>query len=83
MAQPERKRPFWFLFEYEEGTGNIWGWKFSLIGLAVMGFLIALAAYRHIAMDVPFQYDEQAQEEFVHPFHKTDSSATLKNSTDE
>ncbi len=35
-------------------TSNIWGWKFSLISLGIILFMIALAAYRHWQMGIPF-----------------------------
>lgn len=82
MSENNRKKPFWFLREfanYQEGTGNIWGWKFSLIGLAVIGGLVALAVYRHITMDVPFGYDPKEEKEIMaHPFQQKAHSDTLK-----
>ena len=38
----------------ESSSGNIWGWKFSLYGLALILILLGLMIYRHIALDVPF-----------------------------
>lgn len=38
----------------DEFSGNIWGWRFSLISGAVMALLLGLAAYRHYALGVPF-----------------------------
>ena len=79
--QPKRKRPFWFLYEYElkEGTGNIWGWKFSLIGLAFMSFLGAIAIYRHIALDVPFEYHDGQEKVMEHPLLEEKEDTTKLN----
>lgn len=35
-----------------EYIGNIWGWKFSLMGLALILGLLALMSYRHYTMGV-------------------------------
>ena len=37
-----------------EYIGNIWGWKFSLIGLAMIVVLLAFMVYRHYTMGVGF-----------------------------
>ncbi|MFN7116196.1 MAG: hypothetical protein ACK4TA_05315 [Saprospiraceae bacterium] len=34
-------------------SGNIWGWKFSLISLGIILFMVALAAFRHWQLGVP------------------------------
>ncbi len=34
--------------------GNIWGWKFSFYGLALILILLGLMIYRHITLEVPF-----------------------------
>ena len=47
--EPEKKDPF-----DGEYIGNIWGWRISLIGAAVIVLLSAFAAYRHYTLDVPF-----------------------------
>jgi hypothetical protein len=83
MSENQRKKPFWFLHDYQEGTGNIWGWKFSIFGLIFIGSLTALAVYRHITLDVPFGYDPKAEEEVIlHPYQqnakKAIASDTLK-----
>ena len=33
--------------------GNIWGWRFSLAGLAIILLMLALMAYRHYTLGVP------------------------------
>lgn len=42
--------------------GNIWGWKFSLIGLILILLLFGLMVYRHLSMDVPFGLEQQSEE---------------------
>lgn len=42
----------------EHVSGNIWGWKFSLTALVIIGLLLALMIYRHIALGVPFGGEE-------------------------
>lgn len=37
----------------DEHIGNMWGWKFSFIGLGVLVFLIALYMYRVTYHPVP------------------------------
>lgn len=39
-------------------VGNIFGWKLSLIGLALIVLLTLLAAYRHYTMDVPVGFED-------------------------
>ena len=47
----------------ENYAGNIWGWKFSLWGGALIGILLAILAYRHISMGVPFSdFAKETQE---------------------
>lgn len=48
------KEPKQSIFSTEPQEGNIWGWKFSLIGLALIVLLGGLAAYRHVSLGVPF-----------------------------
>ncbi len=43
--------------------GNIFGWKISAIGAAVMLFFIAVIAYRHWALDVPVGFDDPLESE--------------------
>lgn len=47
--EPKKKDPF-----DGEYIGNIWGWRISLIGAAIIVLLSAFAAYRHYTLDVPF-----------------------------
>jgi predicted MFS family arabinose efflux permease len=47
--ESEKKDPF-----DGEYIGNIWGWRVSIIGAAVIVLLSAFAAYRHYSLDVPF-----------------------------
>lgn len=54
----EQKDPF-----DGEYIGNIFGWKFSLLGLALILVLGSLMLYRHCAMDVPFGLDTEAEEQ--------------------
>lgn len=56
MAQ-ERKDPF-----DGEYVGNIWGWKFSWFGLALILLFTAIMLYRHWKMGVPFGMDNGASE---------------------
>ena len=39
-------------------SGNLFGWKISLIGLVLIVALGALAAYRHYALDVPVGFED-------------------------
>ena len=55
--QPEKKDPF-----DGEYIGNIWGWRVSLIGAAIIILLSAFAAYRHYTLDVPFGLEKPDQE---------------------
>jgi predicted MFS family arabinose efflux permease len=43
-----------------EYIGNIWGWKFSLFGLALILLLLAVIAYRHYTLQVPLGLEEEA-----------------------
>lgn len=45
-----------------EYIGNIWGWKFSMIGLVLILLLLGLMVYRHWAMGVPFGEEERPRE---------------------
>lgn len=55
-------------------VGNIFGWKISMIGLAFIVFLSALAAYRHYTMDVPIGFEDpiEAQKDRFAPAGKAD-----------
>lgn len=46
----------------EQASGNIFGWKISLIGLAVIVALAALAAYRHYTLRVPVGFDDPLEQ---------------------
>lgn len=77
MEKKPRKRFFEQLNDYEEGSGNIWGWKFTNIGLVFMSALILIAVYRHWKMDVPFGY-QPPEDENTHPFQQTSDPDTTK-----
>ena len=51
---PEKKDPY-----DGEYIGNIWGWKFSFFGLAIILFLLAVISYRHYTLDVPLGLEEE------------------------
>ena len=55
-----------------EYIGNIWGWKFSFISLAIILFFIALMAYRHWTLKAPFPTNAEK---------KQDSTDNFKNDT--
>lgn len=42
----------------EEYIGNIWGWKFSIVGLVLILIFAALLAYRTFVMEVPISEQE-------------------------
>ena len=50
FQSPSDKKPG----EEEEYVGNIWGWKFSLFGLALILVMLSIMIYRHYVLDVPF-----------------------------
>ena len=52
MSKEEKKDPF-----DGDYIGNIWGWKFSYIGLGMIVFLLGIMAYRHYTMGVPLGLD--------------------------
>lgn len=37
-----------------EYVGNIWGWKYSFIGLGIILFFLSIMIYRHYTLDVGF-----------------------------
>ena len=39
-------------------TGNLFGWRVSLFGLAFILVLAALATYRHYSLDVPVGFED-------------------------
>jgi predicted MFS family arabinose efflux permease len=56
--QKDKKDPF-----DGEYVGNIWGWRISLIGAAIIVLLSAFAAYRHYSMGVPFGMEDPNKEQ--------------------
>ena len=46
-----------------EYIGNIWGWKFSLFGAALILLLLVVIAYRHYALDVPLGIEDPLEQE--------------------
>ncbi len=53
-------------------VGNIWGWKFSFIGLALIILLLGLMIYRHYTLGVPIGFPEEDQQEEVIQNKSTD-----------
>lgn len=47
--------------------GNIWGWKFSLIGGGIILLLMGIAAYRHYTLDVPMGLEIPAEDSPIPP----------------
>ena len=59
MATPDPDRATEAKDPYDgEYIGNIFGWKVSLIGLAVIVFFVSLVAYRHYSLQVPVGFDD-------------------------
>lgn len=56
----KKKKPH-FLDEYEGGEylGNIWGWKFSFISLAVITLLSLYVLYRYSTQELPIEPTHQ------------------------
>lgn len=48
--------------QHEEYLGNMWGWRFSIIGLVLIVMVLALMSYRHFFEGVSFQ--DQVNEPF-------------------
>lgn len=42
-------------------VGNIFGWKLSFLGLALILAFSAWAGYRHYTMDVPLGFDDPTE----------------------
>lgn len=42
----------------DEYPGNIWGWKFSFVGLGLIVVLGGLMIYQHITLGVPLEGHE-------------------------
>ena len=38
----------------DEYLGNIWGWKFSFVGLGLIVFFLVIMWYRHSRLGIPF-----------------------------
>ena len=57
----EQKKPQ----EQLPDPGNLFSWRFSLFGLVLILVLVAIMAYRHYTMDVPFGFNEDATIEVV------------------
>lgn len=72
--QSEERDPF-----DGEYIGNIWGWRISLIGAAVIVLLSAFAAYRHYTLGVPFGLEDpdKIEEEAV-PDSTNASNSSVK-----
>ena len=61
-------------------SGNIFGWRVSLIGLAFILSLAALATYRHYSLQVPVGFDDPLEAEPDRDYYQTKAeqeSATL------
>lgn len=43
-------------------SGNIFGWRISLIGLIIIVVLSAVAAYRHYTLGVPVGFDDPLEQ---------------------
>ena len=43
--------------------GNIFGWKVSMIGAAVILLFVGIAAYRHVSLGVPIGFDDPLEQE--------------------
>ena len=54
MLQPRKENSP----DEDEYLGNVWGWKFSLWGLAIILLLTFLMYYRHGVLGVPLQTEE-------------------------
>ncbi len=53
----EKKDPF-----DGEYIGNIWGWKFSLFGAALILLLFAVIVYRHYSLNVPIGLEDPLEQ---------------------
>lgn len=72
MAEPKKEKRDPFDGDY---VGNIWGWRFSIIGAIGLLLLTSLAAYRHYTLGVPIGFDDPAKEAVP----AVDTTATLPN----
>ena len=52
-------------------TGNIFGWRVSLFGLAFILVLAALATYRHYTLDVPVGFEDPLEAEPDRDYYQT------------
>ena len=73
MSKEEKKDPF-----DGDYIGNIWGWKFSYLGLGMIVFLLGIMAYRHYTMGVPFGLDPEDKTEQVEEKNNEITNDTLK-----
>ncbi|MFK8105249.1 MAG: hypothetical protein AB8G15_22240 [Saprospiraceae bacterium] len=46
-------------------SGNIWGWKFSMISLVFIMFIVLVMWYRHVSLGIPFIPSEIHTEESI------------------
>ena len=60
MSNNKNKKPH-FLDEYDDGEylGNIWGWKFSFISLAVIVVLSIYVIYSYATQEVAIEPTHQ------------------------
>ncbi|WP_420460553.1 hypothetical protein [Neolewinella sp.] len=63
-------------------SGNIFGWRVSLIGLVLILVLGALAAYRHYTLGVPVGFDDPLEQPQQRDYYhdKADRDAALQDS---
>jgi predicted MFS family arabinose efflux permease len=50
-----------------EYIGNLWGWRFSLIGLALIVAMVGIMVYRHYTLGVPFGAEQPERPEVSAP----------------
>ena len=46
-------------------TGNIFGWRISLLGALVIGLFVALAYFRHRTLDVPSGFEDPLENQRI------------------
>jgi len=59
MSDKNKKPHFLDEFDNGEYLGNIWGWKFSFISLAVITVLSLYVFYRYSTQEVPIEPTHQ------------------------
>ena len=69
----ERRDPF-----DGDYIGNIWGWRFSLIGLALIVLMGGIMVYRHYALGIPFGEQHPPGESTEAPVDTLDRTDTLR-----